>query len=637
MAGQKKTDSHSKYVHHYRLGTTQYKASRFLEAIKSFDNALKYKPQSYWAWNEKGNALRKLGRLEEALKCYNHATSLDRSKSYPFAYIGRGDVHREQKTYKKAISNYNQALKIKRHPFALNGKAQCFYETGNKNEAFQLAEEAILLRPYFEHPYILTGDILFDRGLYKDAKERYERAIGLIDTGSSELRAALHKKIQDCSMKIDAESPGIKDEPDIDPEDIGALLSQLRSGNDSGRAEASYNLDICAKKNLAGQIIRHRPFPLFESALGDPVPEVRKQVQWILGNLALHGFSYEVTESGVLGLLAANLGDTNEEVRSAAAWTLAVIAEVGQGIRVAETGMIHSCIQLLDDSNAGVRSSAALALDKVAFYASPEPIVHADGVVNLAGHILDTDTGVRASTLWALWSIAFRGYVDSICDAPDLITDLKQSAQSRNLEIRKAAISLIGELSTVSDKSFLENKDLERILISGIGSRSNRVRGASIWAVGRWADAGIATSLIRSGVKEAMRNCRDDHTNVHVFYHSELRWKQRSIGGIADDVLKKLDEPTAAPDDLAPCEADYRTAYFVVNSYVEHLAQSELHEARKKVVHLEQFVCGPTLEVVRYQRDHLDLYIQQEIDEIPEEFVNEAELLKEEILRRALA
>lgn len=213
--------------------------------------------------------------------------------------------------------------------------------------------------------------------------------------------------------------------------------------------------------------------------------------------------------------------------------------------------------------------------------------------------------------------------------------DLKLCAQSKNLEIRKAAISIIGELSTVAEKSFLENKDLERILLTGIGSRSNRVRGASVWAAGRWADEGLIKSLIQNGVKEKLRNCRDDYHRVHVFYHDEQRWKERSVGGIAGDVLKKFDRsrPILSP----PCKSDYRTAYFITKSFVEQLHQSELQEARKTVIHLEEFVCGSILETVQNQRDYLDLCLHDGIDEISDEFVNEAELLKETVLCKVMA
>jgi len=626
MVFWKKDDTHSMYQNYLDRGKSQYKSGQFRDALKLFEIALKYDPKSYVAWNWKGSALRRLGRYEKALTCYDRAISLDRSKSYPFPYIGKGDIYREQKLFPRALSEYERAINIKKHPWSLNGKAQCLYETGKKDKAFLMAEEAIRMRPSFVFPYILVGDISFDRGLFMDAKKIYQKAFSLTNSRSKSLRISLNNKIQKCQNNEEGGNENLNESM--------ILIRQLFSGSGKERSDASYQLDLLAKNNLAGQIIRNNPFPIFESSLGDPVPEVRRNVQWILANLALNGFSFEVAESGILNRIAANLNYRDKEVQSSATWSLGVLAEAGQGIHVAETDMIAPCIRLLDDTNAEVRALAAFALDKVAFYASPEPLVQEKGIVGLASHILDKDTSVCVANLWALWSVACRGYSDSLCEVRTLITDLKLCAQSKDLEIRKAAISIIGELSTVTEKSFLENKDLEWILLTGIGSRSNRVRGASVWAAGRWADEGLIKSLIQNGVKEKLRNCRDDRHRVHVFYHDERRWKERSIGGIAADVLTKFDTPR--PVLSPPCKSDYRTAYFIAKNFAEQLRCNKLQEARKTVIHLEQFVCGLILEMVQNQRDYLDFCFQDEIDGIPDECVNDAELLKETVLCKAM-
>jgi len=346
--------------------------------------------------------------------------------------------------------------------------------------------------------------------------------------------------------------------------------------------------------------------------------------------------------------MAAHLDDPADPVRSAAAWSLAVVAEAGQGIAVADSGAILRCIHLLYSKNHEVQACAALALDKIAFYASPEPLVRNGGDIALARLLNVQNDEVRFRVLWALWSIACRGYVDSLCNADPLITDLKRCAQEKDLEIRKAAVSIIGELSTVRDRSFLQQKDLEKVLLGCIGSKSNRVRGAAIWAAGLWADAGYAPMLIQAGLKEAIRWHRDDRARVHVFNHSEHRWVERSIGGIADDVLKKItvsshpipskpDTPEiiAVPADQGSPGPDYRTAYFVAQNLVEHLRRGDLLEARKSALHLEEFVRGGILENLKQTREHLRFYSDEGIDEI-ESLADDVELLKEDILREAM-
>ena len=641
-----RTGNHAKYMANLSKGQEFYKIQRFEDALKYFTTALELEPHSHWAWNEKGNALRRLGRQKEAIDCYEQAIQFDKARSYPFPYIGIADIYREQEQYSEAIAYYDRAIRIKRHPWALNGKGICLHALNQTDEALKLAEESIRIRPGFLFPYILKGDILYERGACRDALRSYQTAFDLIHGSSTKLREEVKGKIFRCIEIIDREPP--REPDDDDSSDVKRQLVRLRSEDNQDRIHASYQLDTLAKGGEAGEIIRERPFDVLGRALDDSVPDVRRNILWVLGNLAYRGYSYEVAESGLLTKMAAHLDDPADPVRSAAAWSLAVVAEAGQGIAVADSGAILRCIHLLYSKNHEVQACAALALDKIAFYASPEPLVRNGGDIALARLLNVQNDEVRFRVLWALWSIACRGYVDSLCNADPLITDLKRCAQEKDLEIRKAAVSIIGELSTVRDRSFLQQKDLEKVLLGCIGSKSNRVRGAAIWAAGLWADAGYAPMLIQAGLKEAIRWHRDDRARVHVFNHSEHRWVERSIGGIADDVLKKItvsshpipskpDTPEiiAVPADQGSPGPDYRTAYFVAQNLVEHLRRGDLLEARKSALHLEEFVRGGILENLKQTREHLRFYSDEGIDEI-ESLADDVELLKEDILREAM-
>lgn len=195
-----KEDAHSKYSDYLNKGKSQYKSGKFSAALKSFDKALNYKPKSKRAWSWKGNTLRKLDRGEEALLCYDLAISLDRSHSYIHPHIGKGDIYREQKLYSLALSEYDRAISVERHPRALNGKALCLYETGKKDQAFRLAEEVIRLNPSFVFSHILAGDILFDRGSYDEALSEYNKALALVHPGSPNILTSLNRKIRHCQV-----------------------------------------------------------------------------------------------------------------------------------------------------------------------------------------------------------------------------------------------------------------------------------------------------------------------------------------------------------------------------------------------------------------------------------------------------
>lgn len=625
----------SAYTHNLSRGQTLYRTQCFEEALGCFKKALMLEPHSHVAWNEKGNTLRRLGRHEEAMDCYERAIHLDKKRSYPFPYIGIADMYREQEQYPMAILYYDKALGIKRHPWALNGKGVCLFAQNQTDKALELAEEAIRARPKFLYPYILKGDILSERAACQDALRSYRKAFDLIRGSSPELRRKVENKIARCSEMLDHGNLIKLDNGDR--LGIDELFALLRSGDDRDRIHASYQLDIMAKGGAAGEVMQNGPFNDLIGALGDAIPDVRRNTLWVIGNLALQGYSYEVAGSGILPEASARLDDPVDMVCSAAAWSLAMVAGAGQGIAVADSGAIKRCIRLLKDKNAESQACAALALDKIAFYASPEPLVRSGGVTELARCLSAKDGGVRTCALWALWSIACRGYADSLRDADTLVTDLKQCAQDRDRDIQRAAVSIIGELSNVSDKSFLQQKDLEKILLACIGSESKRVRGAAIWAAGQWMDGGHVSVLLQAGVKEAIGGHLDNSARVYVFDHSEHRWKQRSIGGVANEVLKKFATPPESPSPgLIPCRPDYRTAYFVAQNLVNHLHQGDILEARKSVVHLEEFVCGGILEMVHRIRERLLFQSEVEIDEVSGDFADEVEMLKEDILREAM-
>jgi tetratricopeptide (TPR) repeat protein len=46
------------------------------EAIETYDKALEIKPDAYEAWNNKGNALAALGKHDEAMEAYNNALNI---------------------------------------------------------------------------------------------------------------------------------------------------------------------------------------------------------------------------------------------------------------------------------------------------------------------------------------------------------------------------------------------------------------------------------------------------------------------------------------------------------------------------------------------------------------------------------
>ena len=86
-------------------------AEEYAKARSSYDKALEIKPDSYGAWNNRGNALGNLGRWEEAIASYNKALEIKPEDDEAWYYRGYalGNLGR----WEDAIASFDKALEIK--------------------------------------------------------------------------------------------------------------------------------------------------------------------------------------------------------------------------------------------------------------------------------------------------------------------------------------------------------------------------------------------------------------------------------------------------------------------------------------------------------------------------------------------
>ena len=60
-------------------------------------------------WSKKGGALEKLGQLDEAIACYDHAIEADGGMT--IAYLHKGGLFNRLSRYDEALHCYEQALR----------------------------------------------------------------------------------------------------------------------------------------------------------------------------------------------------------------------------------------------------------------------------------------------------------------------------------------------------------------------------------------------------------------------------------------------------------------------------------------------------------------------------------------------
>ncbi|KAM3115513.1 CHAT domain-containing protein [Phormidesmis sp. 146-33] len=126
-------------------GATLVELHRYEKAIASYDQALKYNPDDHKAWNNRGVALSDLHRHEEAIA--SHDQALKYKPDLPKAWVNRGIALRHLHRCEEAIANHDQALKYKPDfPEAWNNRGVAAYNSNGVNK------QSVTLPPSMQNP-----------------------------------------------------------------------------------------------------------------------------------------------------------------------------------------------------------------------------------------------------------------------------------------------------------------------------------------------------------------------------------------------------------------------------------------------------------------------------------------------------
>ena len=148
---------------------------RYEEAISSYDQALEIKPDYHQAWNNRGIALRNLGRLEEAITSYDEA--LKSKPNEQEAWYNRGNAldylgryEEALKSYEEALKSYNDGLNIKEYQNILFDKATVLGKLNRLEEANQLFGKVLKFNPQ-------DPDVWYNKGKALKMLKKYEEAL----------------------------------------------------------------------------------------------------------------------------------------------------------------------------------------------------------------------------------------------------------------------------------------------------------------------------------------------------------------------------------------------------------------------------------------------------------------------------
>jgi tetratricopeptide (TPR) repeat protein len=157
----------------FEQGNSLFLEGRYQEAIASYDQALKVKPDLHEAWFNRGRALANLGRYEEASTSYDNALKI-KSDYHEASYARVGSLLVLAR-YEEALTICDQTLELQPdfHGFwCLRGLALAYL--GMIEEEIASFDNALKIKPDFHEVWHI-------RGLALSTLERIEEAISSYD------------------------------------------------------------------------------------------------------------------------------------------------------------------------------------------------------------------------------------------------------------------------------------------------------------------------------------------------------------------------------------------------------------------------------------------------------------------------
>ena len=158
----------------FNQGNALSKLGRLEEAITSYDKALAIQPDFSEAWFNRGNALVKLGLLGEAIISYNKATQF--KQDFHDAWYNQGIALFNLGCIDEALSSFNKATKFKQdfHEAWFN-RGITLFSLGRLEEAITSFDKVLELKNDYEAWYN-RGVVLDELGRLKEALTSYNEA-----------------------------------------------------------------------------------------------------------------------------------------------------------------------------------------------------------------------------------------------------------------------------------------------------------------------------------------------------------------------------------------------------------------------------------------------------------------------------
>ena len=160
------------------IGVIHYQRGEYDEAVRRIGQALTINPNVAAAHNNRGGALKDLGRPKEALASYERAIAL--KPDYADAFYNRGSVLRSLERFEEAVASYDRAIALRpEYPDACNSRGSALKELGRFDDALASFDRALALKPDYAEAWYNRANALNELKRFDEALESCDRALAL--------------------------------------------------------------------------------------------------------------------------------------------------------------------------------------------------------------------------------------------------------------------------------------------------------------------------------------------------------------------------------------------------------------------------------------------------------------------------
>jgi predicted O-linked N-acetylglucosamine transferase (SPINDLY family) len=161
---------------HNNLGNVFVEQGRPADAVKSFRQALLYRPDFASAHSNLGEALRRQGQLEDAVSCFRDALAIDPWDAH--AHNNLAMTLQAQGKLDDSLESYRQALRcMPGYAEAYSNLGTALIEKGNLEEAAANLSKAIELKPHYVDAIFNLGLARWKQGRSDEALVQYQHAL----------------------------------------------------------------------------------------------------------------------------------------------------------------------------------------------------------------------------------------------------------------------------------------------------------------------------------------------------------------------------------------------------------------------------------------------------------------------------